>query len=629
MAVIEIDPNALGLEKAKKLEWILPNKFGGYCASTSIGINTKGYHGLLVSPPDIDFFKRVVVLQEIEECVYCDKEKILNFSKEYKIADKFEFDPHFVRFFMRSDVVDVTKTLNPIPEKNGIELTYEIKNKIMKDITFMMNIILNPRLLKEQEEENVVQEINQRGEDIGELEFELLNDHTIGVKSKRFFLVLCSNKAMCFRNYPTKKRGDLYIPAHFSLQLRPNEETELKIISLLEKTEKRAIEELRDVQSCERRGERMFSSGIGIPIFTLLSTSRSFIVKRDPKLSIIAGYPWYGEKGREAMISLSGLCFINRRFQDAESILERFLNNASRKGIPSRFVDGKPLYEDFDTTLWLIDRLYQYMNIIGEDHFKNFLHTYWWNLKDVMKFYAEKEKDGLLSNEGKDTWMFTLNRKAAIEIQGLWYNALKIMEKFSDLMGDRDDEEINFSAYAQAHAQNFLETFWNGSYLNDSLGDNSLRPNQVIVLSLDFNVIPNNLASKILKAVKEKLLTPYGLHTLSKDDSAYNPKEKFNGAVWPWLLGSFIKARTKILGKRKDGNNYEFIKTLFENHVNREACIGSISEYFEDFEDKDYKSRGCISYSCSVAELLRAYFENILGERRTQTQTDRNSYDFI
>lgn len=599
MTAIEI--KNIDFEKLKKLEWLSTNEFSSYSSSTILGLNTENHHGIFVSSSTD--FKRIMLIKKIDEEIFLSP-FIQNSAPTEKISQeflkKFEFNDNTVKFHYVTKFSDFMKTIKPLSENDGFEIEYKIKNKAMKNMMkFSMNLFLNEKVSS----------------------VELINERTFGFSLSDIYTILNSDKALCFKkNFFEKKKGKKSklkssSLAHFSIELMPLENKKVKIIAISSQKKEKAFEELKKIEISsheeKREEQRILSSGIGASIFTLFSTAKTFIVKKEPKLTIISGYPYYGEIGRDAMVSLPGLCLITGRFQEAEKIFENFLNNSSKKGVPSGFSNGKPLYEDIDTTLWLIDRLYLYMHYIGEEKFKNFLHTYWWNLKDILKFYFEKEeRDGLLINEEKTTWMSSLKRKGAVEIQGLWYNALKIMELFSKMM---DDHELNFSEHINLHEKNFLKKFWIDSFLKDTIDDNnSFRPNQIIVLSLPFNVIPGNFALQIIDKAKEELLTPYGLRTLSKNSPQYDSGEKFNGAAFPWLLGPFIKAYVKFYGREK---TYEFIKILFEKHLN-EYCLGTISEFFDS---ENFEPKGAISYSCSVAELLRTYFEDILGRKNKIT----------
>ena len=586
MAVFEIKPASVAPEKAKEMEWLMTNSLGGYSSGTITGRATRLYHGMLVS--SLEDFKRIVVFRGVKECLSVDGEK---HELTENSVEKFEYSPDMVSFTLLNEFAKITKKFKAIPEENGIILSYEIRNKVMQSVALQAEILLSCMVIDKEK-----QCVNKK------FSTELLNDHAFGIDAGLCYSIILSDRALCFHENSTDRKE---CSVHFSLELRPNEDKTFRIIAFSSENKEKMMEKLKTINFADK-ADRMLSSGVGVPIMTLLANVKQFLVKRETKLGIIAGYPYYGEIGRDAMLSLPGLTFTTSRTTDAEMIFERYLNVSTLQGVPSGFSDGKPVYGDMDTFLWLIDRLYSYMNHVGEERFKKFLHTYWWNLKDVMKSYAEKEKNGFLMHEGK-TWMLSEKREAAVEIQGLWYNALRIMDKFSKIMGEYD-AGMDYAEYAKKHEENFLKEFWTGYYLKDSLRDNTLRPNQLILAALNFNVLPEGYKKSILSKVSEELLTPYGIRTLGKKHTNFNSKDKFNGAAVPWLLGPFIKMYVEVHGQDK---SYGFLKRLFEEQINY-GCIGTLPEFFDS---ETYEPLGCISYAPSVAELLRTYFEDVMGKK--------------
>ncbi len=576
MAVIELAGEELKENKGR--EWLLTNGQGGYSCLDVLGKSGKDYQGILVSSPQGEDFTREILVKNLDEGV----------SGNLK---KFEWDPHLVRFRFSSEEIGVGKRVKSLQGHEGIEVMYELENNLNSELEFKVNLLL----------------------DSGR-EVKLWNEHTLGFLVGASYVLVFSDHARCFENRPVEWRESVFIPARFLLTLREREERKVRIIVISAATEEKALRKYKKIElkEEEKRQEKVLSSGPGTSIFSLLSVAQGFIVERKPKLGVIGGYPFGGESGREAMLSLPGLTLIGSNFKATELILERFLNKATSKGIPGKFVGEEPLYEDnLEATLWLVDRLYQYRQYIGEEKFKLFLHTYWWNLKDIFRNYCEREKNGLLKDVGR-TWMEGVKREYAVEIQGLWYNALKIMEKFAGLMEDSNE---SYLSAAEAHQENFLEKFQEGDYLKDSLKNDVFTPNQVILLSLDFNLVSGELAKKIVERTEEELLTPYGLKTLAKGSAGYNVGDKFKGAVWPWLLGPFVKARNKVFPEGKK-ESYHFIRILFEEEV-RKNCLGSIGEFYHA---ESYAALGNISHVSSVAELLRAYFEDIQGRKGVQQQ---------
>jgi len=609
------NPNKLGFKKSKELEWIIPNKLGGYSSSTVIGLNSNGFHGLLVS--GCKGLRRMVYLQKLDDEIefknsvlglYTNEYSDGTTSDGYRYLNKFEFSYDSVSFYYRAKGVRVTKRITPLADKNALIALYSVDNESDDKIRFKVNLLVNSRGFERLTKNKGI-----------EFKPRFFTKNIIGVNSPNGYITFQSDGAVCFETSSEQRWQNLfyskdeteeysYCPAYFTVDVEPDSTEEFTITAIGYYTEEETAQAFKELLQGYARKGRILSSGKGTSIFFLLNVADTFIVDTDSKKTIVSGYPHLGDRGRDAMIALPGLTLINGRYKDAEQIFEHFLNYATHKGIPSRFLAGKPEYGDIDTSLWLVDRLYQYIKYVGVEEGKNFLHTYWWVLKDIMGNYSEMEKDGILSHHG-GTWMEALERNNAVEVQGLWYNALRIMEKFAKLMDDTD-ADIFRPTYLRFE-ENFLRKFWNGKYLSDSPEDNSLRPNQIILLSLDFNVLDDSLSRKVLSAVEKELLTPFGLRSLSPEDPNYIGKNSpYNGGVWPWLLGPYVKTHIKLHGKRLKAQ--ELLEKIFENHI-KEGGLGTISEVLEG--DPPFESRGCISYACSVAELLRCYFEDIMKRR--------------
>jgi glycogen debranching enzyme len=225
----------------------------------------------------------------------------------------------------------------------------------------------------------------------------------------------------------------------------------------------------------------------------------------------------------------------------------------------------------------------------------------------MVKTYAEKDSGGVLLHDG-GTWMTGAQRKNAVEVQGLWYNALKIMEYFATLMDDED--KVVFTTLSTCVEASFMEKYWNGRCLSDSEDDASLRPNQLIALSLDFCLVDSGRGKQIMQLVEQDLLTPFGLRTRALGDPRFSTASRYDGGVWPHLLGAYVRAHTRLFDNRLKAKG--FLEDIIEKHI-YEAGIGTVSEYFSGVEP--YTPHGSISYACAVAEILRCYFEDILQKK--------------
>ena len=378
----------------------------------------------------------------------------------------------------------------------------------------------------------------------------------------------------------------------------------------------------------------------------LVKASDSFIVKRSStgSCSIIAGYHWFADWGRDAMISLPGLTLVTGRFDDARDILKTFAKNCSKGLIPNRFADNPtdlPSYNSVDASLWFIHALGRYYNYTQD---AEFIVDMWHVVENIMEKYQQgtsfgigMDEEGLLKHEGQLTWMdakigdyeVTPRSGKACEINALWYNALCTAAHLAETI---DRNPLTYHELSHSVKESFNKYFWN-PYLeclydcipvkdnNINENDKSVRPNQVFALSLPFTMLNRKKEKLILKKITEELLTPYGLRSLSQNDIRYSGRYEgdqvsrdrayHNGTVWPWLMGPFVTAHTKV--HKKSEPSIEYCRQLllnFEPHL-AEACIGTISEVFDG--DFPHKPGGCISQAWSVAEILRAWVEDLNG----------------
>ena len=288
--------------------------------------------------------------------------------------------------------------------------------------------------------------------------------------------------------------------------------------------------------------------------------------------------------------------------------------------------DSQPAYNTVDASLWYIDRIFQYLKYTDD---KDFLKQNWDVLKSIINGYKNgtennihMDDDYLISHDPGVTWMdvrigdyyLTPRHHKAVEIQALWYNALRIMSIFSQILNERDE----YFDLSEKVKQSFNKKY-DKQYDVIDTKDESLRPNQIFLVSLDHSMIDKNLREKIVEDIKNNLLTIFGLRTLSTDHSNYkgfyfgdyNKDESYhNGIVWPWLIGPFLKAYVKIYDydekNRVDAYN-KFLKPMFD--VFGDKWDGNIYEIFDG--NPVYTPRGCISQAWSVAEILRSWVEDI------------------
>jgi len=353
--------------------------------------------------------------------------------------------------------------------------------------------------------------------------------------------------------------------------------------------------------------------------------------------TVIAGYHWFTDWGRDTMISLEGLTLCTGRHEEAKAILLTFGHYVRNGLLPNHFPEGErtAIYNTVDATFWYfhaIDRYFQYT----QD--KEVLETLYPTLQSIIaehikgtEFWIHMDQaDGLITAAAEgfqltwmdakvDEWVVTPRRGKPVEIQALWYNALKLMESWSSTLGKSGDV---YTELANRVAVSFNQRFWfqEGGYLYDVVDtekgdDASLRPNQIMAVSLRFPVLEQKFWKPVVDVVEAKLLTPLGLRTLDQADRRYHGHYEgslwdrdaayHQGLVWTWLIGPFFDAYKKIY------NEPEKVKGLlqaFEPHL-QQAGVGTISEIFDG--DDPFMPRACIAQAWSVAEVLRCFMDGV------------------
>ena len=364
--------------------------------------------------------------------------------------------------------------------------------------------------------------------------------------------------------------------------------------------------------------------------------------------TVIAGYHWFTDWGRDTMISLPGLCLSTGRFDDAKKILNVFGKSVSQGMLPNRFLDNgeEPEYNNVDGTLWYFIAVYKYLQATGDTIF--ILNEILPVLKEIIEWHYKGTRynihvdgDGLLyaGEAGQQltwmdarigSWVVTPRMGKPVEIQALWYNALKIMANLLKI-NDQQHDALVINENAEKVKQSFAEKFWyaEGNYLYDNIDENGkpvaeLRPNQLFAISLPFALIEGLKAQAVLKIIEEKLYTPVGLRSLPQEDVHYvhqyggdqwhRDSSYHEGTVWSWLLGPYVDAFFKL---RVSGFEIRARKVIndFSYHLN-EGCIGSVSEIFD--ADAPHHHRGCIAQAWGVAEVLRVIKEYGLYDNKTQ-----------
>jgi predicted glycogen debranching enzyme len=623
-------------------EWLETNGIGGFSSSTICGLNTRRYHGLLTAatkPP----VGRFVLLSKFEETIVIDGRRYELSANQYpgvihpqgfKYQTDFRLDP-FPVFTYEIEGVHLQKSVFMVQGENTTVVRYELRNG--GDVKLELRPLLAFRDYHSTTHENSAfnphVEIEQ-----GQATFQPYADLPA--------LHLAHDQAeidatgFWYRNFQyavEQERGldfseDLFSPCALTFDLTAR--SKINIIASTEQREAGDAEEYRSVEL-----ERRSVNGNDL-VMLLANAADQFIVAREHGQTVIAGYHWFADWGRDTMIALPGLTLVNGRWNVAKNILAQFAAHVDRGMLPNRFPDAgeAPEYNTVDATLWFFEAVrsfvqytedYEFVRASLYDVLRDIVD---WHVKGT-RYQIHVDDDGLLAagepgvqltwmDAKVGDWVVTPRHGKPVEIQALWYNALRVMEQLATRFADPSAAE-EYGAMADKTRASFNALFWNEQcrclydVVNGKYRDASIRPNQVIAISLAHTMVSNDRARSVLRVVERELLTPRGLRTLSPADPNYigryegGPRSRdgayHQGAVWPWLMGPFITAYVKTFGRQRGRAFGSTWLENFEEHL-REACLGQVSEIFDG--DAPHTPRGCVAQAWSVAELLRAVVED-------------------
>ena len=601
-------------------EWIVTNGLGSYASLTHSNGNARKFHGLMVAslnPPT----ERWVFVSNVYD-------KIITNDGVYSLNDfkcNFTFDM-FPSFSYNVEGIKIKKTIFMPYERNTTIIKYEFETN--SAISISHNPVINSRHFYDVTTQGSV----LFGQDVFENGV-CIRPSNIDKNLKIVLRDSTYKPAEYWREFRYEKdfeRNDSFVDYNLHIgdfSKKINGSCEYYLILTLE--DESDINPLAVYLGEMQRKRNLFKqTNIPNKFEKLVTSTDNFIVKKGNGKSIVAGYHWFSDWGRDALISLPGIALVTKRFDDAKQILLSFSKYCKNGLIPNVFMDrdSNAVYNTVDASLWFVDRVYQYLRYTNDI---NFLGEIWGTLCSIIDGYKNgtdygihMDDDFLISHEPGLTWMDvkigdhypTPRSKKAVEIQALWYNALQIMSTLSTI-SNKDDIYFDISEKVK---ESFNKQF-DQQYDVIDTKDLSLRPNQIFLASLDFSMICKDMQEKVVENVQDKLVTIFGLRTLSPDDSRYKGNyigyhnrdvAYHNGTVWPWLMGSFIKAFVKVKGNTNSCREYafeNFLKPMFD--VFGENWDGSIYEIFDG--DSPYVPRGCITQAWSVAEILRTWVEDI------------------
>jgi predicted glycogen debranching enzyme len=601
-------------------EWIVTNGLGSYASLTHSNDNIRKFNGLLVAslnPPT----KRWMFVTNIYDTITTNG-KIYDLNNQ---KGRFTFDI-YPSFFYNINEVSLKKTIFMEYQKNTTIIKYEIKTN--SPILIIHKPIINSRHFYDITEKNSIffhQNLFKHGVSINPNN----TDRTIKIIIKNSSYELIENW-LEYRYQKDFERKDSWFDncIHAGNFYKPiNSSCEYYVICTIEND---IYDDPKDIflSNIKRKKKLIEKTNLPYKFEKLILASDNFVVKKGDSKSIVAGYHWFGDWGRDTMISLPGITLITKRFEDAKKILINFGKYCKHGLIPNAFIDreSNAIYNTVDASLWYIDRVYQYLKYTYD---LKFIEDIWDILNKIIDCYRtgtdyniHMDEDHLMYHGTGLTWMDvkiadfypTPRTGKAVEIQALWYNALKIMGNLAELLNKKDI----FSELADKVKKSFIVQFDQYYDIIDTK-DLSRRPNKIFLVSLDFSMLEKNHSEQIVNDIQKELLTLFGLRTLSSKDPRYlgvyigNHNKDIayhNGIVWPWLLGPFIKAFVKIKNYDEHWRSYafhNFLKPMLDVYgVNWD---GSIHEIYDG--NPPYYPHGCITQAWSVGEILRSWVEDI------------------
>lgn len=649
----------LDYDEGAAKEWLVTNGLGGYASSTAIGVNTRKYHGLLVAArnPPVD---RIQLVAKVEEDVCigddCHSLSVNKYADHihpegYYFLSEFTFEDYPV-FYYALDDVSVQKAVCMVHGLNATIVNYQLHAKRAGELT--VRPLVNCRSIHDNTHEADVDWRLERtalkaGEIISFYEGSpqlLLSADKGSYKAEKTWYRNLTYDWEDSRGYDSREdlfncgvfthpfpEGTSQLTLYF---IGGEKQDSLTTIDERLKTQKGnsfAQEEARRKALVDAFYHWRIRQRRNELLTTLIKAADQFIVRRKSTKSktIIAGYPWFTDWGRDTMIAIRGLCMALGRFEDAKSILQQY-TNAMRNGLlPNRFTDdGGADYNTVDASLWYVLAVADYHHYTRD---RQFIQSIWPKLEEVVNAYVDgtdygisMDDDGLVAcNDASQnlTWMdaktgdtvHTPRTGKAVEIQALWYASLASMEELADVTG----KKFSHQGLVDQVKKSFTTQFWNAheNCLYDVVGsdgpDASIRPNQILAISQPYQLLPVEKEKAVVYKVREKLWTPVGLRTLAPDDprfaacyrgdQAARDAAYHQGTVWPWLLGPYWRSLLKVQEYSPESKHhvYQEIMRLSENLGDH-----GIGQFSEIFEAETLRPDGCYAQAWSVGEFIRA-----------------------
>ena len=671
---MKITKENLNLENGINKEWLITNGIGGYSSSSIIGANTRKYHGLLVAsltPPG----RRFVILSKVDESIEVRNRKYdlyTNIGKEY-ISKGYEYQESFEKtvvptFTYKIGKIEITKTICMDYGKNTVGIYYKIKNGAYKSKLTLAPII-NFRDFHTVNTDHIfdVKQIIKGNKVKVSVDGNSYTPIYMNISDGKYI----EHKNDSFNNMfyvEEEKRGfasveNHAVPGRYEVEIKAKEQKEISFVcsleenideinvkNLIEKEEKRINKIYENSGLVKERTTTKKQEKDNELIKTFIRATDNFVVNRHSfgLHTLIAGYHWFLDWGRDALISFEGTLLITKRFDIARELLRTGTRDVKYGLVPNGYsgYDNRPLYNSVDASLLLFEAIQKYIDYTKDYKFvkeemyetmKTIIENYC-NGIDVDENNIYLDRDGLIvsgTENTQNTWMdvkfqgraVTPRNGKAVEVNCLWYNANKIMQELSIRFG-HPINAMKYKELAEMCKASFNDKFYNENTkcLYDVLGDGKVRPNQLFALSLTYPIIDTNseVAKNVIDVVEKKLLNSYGLKTLAKGEEnyveVYEGDEKHRdlsyhqGITWPWLLGLYYNSLKNIKNNAENKEEKakleekinKFIdktKKTFSKEINERGCIGSIAELYDSKIPN--LPKGTIAQCWSVAEVFR------------------------
>jgi predicted glycogen debranching enzyme len=657
-----VSPADLDFDALISREWLITNGIGGYASSTLPGLNTRRYHGLLVAamaPP----VRRHVLLSRVEETVVwtsghadlaCNEYPGAIFPRGDQLLRAFSYEPH-PRWAYQSGSWTLEKQVRLVHGENTVVLTYTLLGAERPvDLEVRPLFALRP-----------IHELSYQGN--GRLAAKNLSPgHYQVPPTTRSPEVFFASSGDC-RDAPCwylntiyrreRERGyagleDLWSPGVVHMKLMPGEAAHfvcsadpIVLAETVQKVHAQTAATLTPTAQVVPRGGEAAPDSAWDALRRAADAFPISLHRRAEESALpacVTGYHWFAPSARATLIAFSGLYLVTGRFGDARNLLLEISSHLKNGLLPTDFSeDGdKPLYHGADVSLWFIAAVFQYFRYTGDEaSVRGQLFDVVMAIIDAYRKGTDlgihTDFDGLLATgvSGIPTtwmdakagdWVVTPRAGRPVEINALWYNALCIAADFAERF-ERKSLAVELVNLARSVQQAFNQRFWNElagccfDVVGDQTSDASVRPNQVLAMSLPFPVLQPDRFERVLEALRRDLLTPYGLRTLSPREAGYvghysggvvaRDRAYHNGTVFTWLLGPYVSAILRVTGRGDEARQHA--RSLLQHCLDRfrGEGLGLINELFDG--DSPHAPGGIIACPMATGELLRCYAEDI------------------